>query len=100
MQVKQLLEAGHTMHKPLLQALVQHFAEFAHGVGMKRFNEFLLPVFTFVQKCCGVSEDGLQQLLHAHNIDRLVYASQAGGRPITPLNPLTRPSSRSLQNPT
>lgn len=87
MQVKTLLETGHTLHRPLVTALVQRFAEFAHGVGLDQYNEFLLPVFTFIQKCCGMNESGLHQMLKAHKLEKIIYAprSRSTRRPLTPL---------------
>lgn len=85
--MKALLEEGHTLHKPLLTALVQRFAEFAHGVGMDKHNEYLLPIFTFVQKCCGNTEAGLHQLVKLHKIEKIIYAprTKQSRRPPTPL---------------
>jgi hypothetical protein len=85
--VKNLLEAGHTLHKPLAVALVQRFAEFAHGVGLDKYNEFLLPIFTFVQKCCGMSESALHQLLKTHRLEKVLFPPylQHSRRPETPL---------------
>lgn len=87
LQVKQLLESGHTLHRPLVTALVQRFAELAHGVGLDQHNEFLLPIFTFVQKCCGMPEAGLQQLLKTHKLEKIVLVprSRQARRPPTPL---------------
>ena len=89
MQVKQLLEAGYTLHRPLITALVQRFAEFAHGVGLDQYNEYLLPIFTFVQKCCGLPESGLHQMLKTHKLEKVVLVPKSR-QAIRPPTPLTR----------
>lgn len=95
LQVKDLLESGHTLHAPLLQKLVSQFAQFVVGAGMLRYSYWLLPIFTFIRKCCGVSDATLENLLIHALIDKLVYSPpDAPPRPTTPLFSSMRPSSQ------
>ena len=92
--VKDLLEAGHTLHSPLFNALVSRFSAFVHSTGMLRYNYFLLPIFTFVRKCCGLPQADMDAALERHRLAGLVYAPpDAPARPVTPLTPLSRPST-------
>ena len=94
MQVKDLLEAGHTLHAPLCATAIAKTARFVHSTGMLRYNYFLLPIFTFVRKCCGVSQADLDAALEKHHLLSLVYAPpDAPPRAVTPLTPQTRPST-------
>lgn len=87
-QVKDLLESGHTLHLPLMNTLLDRFAAFVQSVSMTKPNAYLLPIFTFVQKCCGISDAALQRLLERYKLSRLVFgpAPAHGCQPITPLN--------------
>lgn len=93
--MKELLEAGQTLHAPMLHKLISRFAAFVTQAGLRRYNPFLLPIFTFVRKCCGVSDIAMETVLVQHSIDTAVYAPpDAPSRSVTPLAPLGRPSSR------
>lgn len=74
-QVKDLLENGHTLHKPLLNTVLQRFAAFVHSVGMKKSNVYLLPILTFIQKCCGVSDALLEQMLDQYRLSDIVFGT-------------------------
>lgn len=92
--VKDLLEAGHTLHAPLFSALVSRFGAFVHSTGMLRYNYYLLPIFTFVRKCCGLTQGDMDAALERHKLVGLVHAPpDAPARPVTPLTPLSRPST-------
>eukprot|EP00892_Ulva_mutabilis_P006737 jgi/Ulvmu1/4435/UM002_0160.1 len=86
--VKELLESGHTLHKPLLYNLLERFATFVHSVGMTKPNMYLLPMFTFIQRCCGVSDTALEQMLMKHGLCQILLGSDCDddlARPVTPL---------------
>ena len=87
-QVKELLESGLTLHAPLLTAIVTKFGAFVASIGMRRYNFFLLPIFTFIRKCCGATQEDLEHLLDRHKLDALVFPPPGmPARPITPLTP-------------
>jgi hypothetical protein len=95
LQVKDLLESGHTLHGPLFGALVSRVAAVVAATGMTRYNFFLLPIFTFVRKCCGVGQADLDAALARSGLTPLVYApANAAPRPYTPLTPTSRPSTK------
>jgi hypothetical protein len=88
LQVKELLESGHTLHYPLLAALTAKFGAFIASIGYKHYNFFLLPIFTFIRKCCGATDADLEHQLEVHKLQHLVYAPPgAPPRPVTPLTP-------------
>lgn len=77
-----------TLHAPLLTAVVTKFAAFVASVGMRQYNFFLLPIFTFIRKCCGATQDDLEHLLDRHALAALVFPPPGvPARPITPLTP-------------
>ena len=93
MQAKELLEGGYTLHSPLLATLITKFSAFVNGAGLRSYNFFLLPIFTFIRKCCGVPQAELDGYLRKGGILGLVYAPPgAPPRPITPLTANAQPS--------
>jgi hypothetical protein len=88
LQVKEHLESGCTLHSPLFEGVVAQFASFVVAAGIVRYNYYLLPIFTFIRKCCGVSEHQFNTHLHNNGISSMVFA-EAGmaPRPETPLTP-------------
>ena len=88
LQVKELLESGQTLHKPLFNSLLERFASFIHSVGITKPNIYLLPVFTFVQRCCGVSDTALEQLLIKHRLDQMIFGSGNDNREGKSVSPL------------
>ncbi|KAG2431637.1 hypothetical protein HYH02_013214 [Chlamydomonas schloesseri] len=78
-KVKALLEAGVYLHRPMLTAVVEHVAAFAHGAGMMRYNKFLLAVLTFITKCVGLEAADLEEEVERHGVAVVVY-----GTPVAP----------------
>ncbi len=79
--MKQLLESGTYLHRPMLAGVVQHIADFVHGCGLVRHNRHILPIVTFIRKCVGVSDDEFRAMLDEHGI-RIVVFDPAASLPL------------------
>lgn len=76
LQVKSLLEAGTYLHRPMLQAVLEHIASFSKGTGTMRYNKYLLAVLTFITRCVGLDEADLEAIVEGLGLVMVVYGAE------------------------
>jgi hypothetical protein len=72
-QVKELLEGGACLHRPLLQQLLDAVAAFTHDCGLVRFNRFALPLLVFVRKVVGVGPRDFEEMVSMARLHAVLF---------------------------